>query len=113
MKKEKYWWHVFVEAQLYLSNEGEGARNLPVYDGYSPNHKFSENLFLMGFLTEIAGDSIKPGEEKHVKITFVVGEPFQDLFKEGATWKVHEGGNCVGSGVILNVLQKVKATRCE
>lgn len=100
------WHRMQVEADISLLSAAEGGRSHPVWEHWSPEHVFREDVCCAGRVTHITGEKIMPGEEGVARIEFTVTAPNRALFKPGATWAIYDRGRRVGTGLVRTAREK-------
>ncbi|MGV3540442.1 MAG: hypothetical protein ACO1OQ_11565 [Rufibacter sp.] len=99
---------ISVKAKLKLKSTEEGGRYNWVQSGYRPNHVFeyTSNGAFKTYIGEVIleeDDFILPGEEKKVRVNFLLEQPIEKYINVGRKWWIHEGRKVVGEGEILDI----------
>lgn len=99
-----------VRARVALLPQEQGGRSRPLVGGtsYRPNHNFfgPENRDMaMGLIDLPVGTSFSPGETKEMDITFFPRPELRAEISPGRQWLIQEGGQVVGSGTVITVVE--------
>jgi len=94
-------------ARLKYRTAEEGGRSNPAYSGYRPHVKFSgKSELTSGQQKFINTDKVNPGETVDAGITLVWTDPFKSYLHESLEFGFYEGSVLIGTGIILQVLDK-------
>lgn len=99
-----------VLARVSFFKSEQGGREQPCVGKYRPNHNFGgpENRnFYIGQLELLPGESIHPGENRDVRITFLNGAGLSELLQVGRNWRIQEGIKHVANAEVLAVHNEV------
>lgn len=81
-----------VRAKLKLKSTEEGGRQTGFISGYRPNHVFEYNdngQLLQTYIGDIIFEgkpTIEPGEERDVKVRFLINQPIEKYLDKGRIW---------------------------
>ena len=96
-----------VKAKLKLKTTEEGGRQTGFISGYRPNHVFEyrENgQLLQTYIGDIIFEGkqlFEPGEEREVKVRFLLNQPIEKYINKGRIWWIHEGPKQIGQLEII------------
>lgn len=96
-----------INAKLKLKTTEEGGRQNGIISGYRPNHVFEykdNEQFLQTYIGDIIFEGkqlFEPGEEREVKVRFLLNQPIEKYINKGRIWWIHEGQKQVGQLEIL------------
>jgi translation elongation factor EF-Tu-like GTPase len=96
----------FIAALTYLKTE-EGGRETPAKSGYRPQVKFSfSEMQTSGQQVFLDKELVYPGETVRAEITVLTPEILKGKIKVGMTYEFREGAKIMGTGEILEILDK-------
>jgi elongation factor Tu len=96
-----------VRARIRLLATAEGGKTVPIRGSYRPNHNFfgPENRNMAVGLIDLAdGETLNPGENRVLDIIFLTW-PGSELYP-GREWRIQEGAQLVGTGQVVEVLDR-------
>jgi len=90
----------------YLTTE-QGGKNHPVFSSYFPQVKFSFSKSQWGGKQKFLNKEIvNPGEDVIAEITLLDSQFCNNRLKTGLKFDIMEGAKLMGTGVILEILNK-------
>lgn len=96
-----------IKAKLKYRTTEEGGRKRSAYSGYRPHVKFPGKFELTsGQQRFVNTNEVKPGETVEAEITLLFTDPFRNYLYVGLNFNFYESSVLIGSGVILEVLNK-------
>jgi translation elongation factor EF-Tu-like GTPase len=94
-------------AELIYRTTKEGGRQTPAHSGYRPQVKFTfSGMQTSGQQKFIGKDIVYPGETVRAEIGILSVDYFQHQLFEGMLFEFREGAKVIGTGRILEILNK-------
>ena len=100
--------NVRVKARIRLLPTSQSGRTTPLRGSYRPNHNFGapDNREMdVGFIEFGEGELLNPGEATEREITFWSRPGLTDVITQGREWRIQEGGQLIGIGTILEIVE--------
>ena len=101
--------NIRLRARIQLLPASEGGRRSPIHGGasYRPNHNFfgpDNREMAVGFIEMPPGTILHPGEAIDLDMTFLHWPWLPSELHPGREWLIQEGGQVVGFGRILRIV---------
>lgn len=94
-----------VISKFTMLPSGISGWTTPISSGLRPNHNFlgSSDMFF-GEITTFEDEAIYPGEEKIVRISFILTPELKEIILVGFKWKIQAGSQHFANGEILELI---------
>lgn len=84
-----------------------GTRKGPVFNGYRPGHRVTDDYTTTGLHHYIDVDKVNPNESAKATITFITPEYYPHCLWVGKMIDICEGGRVVGTAEITKIFNSV------
>ena len=94
-------------AELHYRTTEQGGRKAPAFTGYRPQVKFAfSEMQTSGQQKFLNKEIVYPGETVIAEIAILSTDFFKNKLMQGLEFEFREGNRIIGTGKIINVLNK-------
>lgn len=100
---------IHVRARIRLLPSEDSGRTQPVRAGYRPNHNFfgpEDRNMTLGLIGLPSGLALHPGESIETIVQFLSWPGLNGEIYPGREWRIQEGHTWVGTGTVIEVLDR-------